>query len=168
VIADPDDVTRPMLAPSCTSAVGVAAPAHRLQAFLDGFGDRATSTTICNDNLTDALTQIGEMMKITLGVPCLDAHLADRNPSLPGVQPECAVTDVLHPDDDRRTETIIPACDTTGGAPGASSRIRRPARPRPTTAGSSSIAAGRRCPMTPRDPVRRSAIRRPRRRGSCL
>ena len=56
------------------------------------------------------------MMKITLGVPCLDAHLADRNPSLPGVQPECAVTDVLHPDDDRRTETIIPACDTTGGA----------------------------------------------------
>ncbi len=116
VIADPDDVTRPMLAPSCTSAVGVAAPAHRLQAFLDGFGDRATSTTICNDNLTDALTQIGEMMKITLGVPCLDAHLADRNPSLPGVQPECAVTDVLHPDDDRRTETIIPACDTTGGA----------------------------------------------------
>ena len=116
VIADPDDVTRPMLAPSCTSAVGVAAPAHRLQAFLDGFGDYATSTTICDDNLTDALTQIAEMLKITLGVPCLDAHLADRNPSLPGVQPECSVTDVLHPDDDRRTEAIIPACDTTGGA----------------------------------------------------
>lgn len=63
VIADPDDVTRPMLAPACTSAVGVAAPAHRIQAFLDSFGDHATTTTICNENLDDALVQIGEPLE---------------------------------------------------------------------------------------------------------
>ena len=116
VVADPDDVTRPMLAPACTSAVGVAAPAHRIQAFLDSFGDHATQTTICNENLDDALVQIGELLKITLGAPCLDAHLADRNPSLPGVQVECSVADVLHPDAADRVETSIPACDTNGGA----------------------------------------------------
>jgi hypothetical protein len=114
--ADPDDMTRPMLAPACTSAVGVAAPAHRIQAFLDSFGDHATQTTICNENLDDALVQIGELLKITLGAPCLDAHLADRNPALPGVQVECSVADVLHPDAADRVETSIPACDTNGGA----------------------------------------------------
>ncbi len=113
---DPDDPTRPMLAASCSSTVGVAAPGHRLQAFLEAFPERHTTTTICNANLTDALVQIAGIVRTTLGSPCFDAHLTDRNPDLPGLQYECSAADVTNPDGPGRTETVIPECAATGGA----------------------------------------------------
>ena len=113
---DPDDATRPFLQASCSSTFGVAAPGHRLKAFVDGFGDHGLVSSICRDEHRTALAQIGALVTRTLGVPCLDLHLADRNPTLPGVQAECSVTDVLAPDGAGRSEVVIPACDTTGGA----------------------------------------------------
>jgi hypothetical protein len=87
-----------------------AAPPVRMQSFLTAFPERNTFTTICNDNLSDALVQIAELLKTAIGNPCIDVALADRNPSIPDVQPECSVVDVLNPDSTDRTETVIPQC----------------------------------------------------------
>ncbi len=87
-----------------------AAPPVRLQAFLTAFPERNTFTTICNDNLADALIQIAELLKTAIGNPCIDRPLADRNPGIPGLQPECSVVDVLNPDSTSRAETVIKAC----------------------------------------------------------
>lgn len=87
-----------------------AAPPVRTQAFLSAFPERNTFTTICNDNLSDALIQIAELLKTAIGNPCIDKALADRNPTIDGVQPECSVVDVLDPDSVNRSETVIPQC----------------------------------------------------------
>lgn len=89
-----------------------AAPPVRIQKFLSSFPNRNTFTTICNENLSDALVQIAELLKDALGNPCIDKPLADRNPNIDGLQPECSVVDVLNPDEDNRSEEIIPQCST--------------------------------------------------------
>lgn len=113
---DPDTPTNPALEASCTSTAGNAAPGHRLKAFLDAFPERNTTTTICNDNLSDAMTQIAELLKLAVGNPCIESQLADRNPDLPGLQAECSVVDVTNPNGANRMEAVIPACDANGGA----------------------------------------------------
>jgi hypothetical protein len=87
-----------------------ASPPVRLQSFLTAFPERNTFTTICNDNLADALIQIAELLKTAIGNPCIDKPLADRNPIIDGLQPECSVVDVLNPDAASRSETVIPQC----------------------------------------------------------
>ncbi len=52
----------PTLDPSCMSAAGEADPGVRLQAFLDGFPSRSTSTTICDDDLSSALVLIADLL----------------------------------------------------------------------------------------------------------
>lgn len=59
----------PRLDPSCTSAAGSAVPGVRLQAFLDGFPGRNTSTTICNDDLSGALTIIADLLAEVIVAP---------------------------------------------------------------------------------------------------
>ena len=108
---DPDDPTRAALQPSCQSAAGDAAPAIRLRAFLDGFPDRAVSTTVCNDNLADALTEIGRGLRRAQGSPCIDRTLADTDPAAPGVQLHCEVTQCEEHGGVRTNPTTIPSCD---------------------------------------------------------
>lgn len=86
------------LLPSCVFAGSAgpeeAAPAVRLAAFLDAFPGRSQLTSICNADLSTALTQIGASAKKLVGDPCLDApNLADASPE-PGLQPACEVFDV--------------------------------------------------------------------------
>lgn len=114
---DMDDATRPALQPSCTSTSGSAAPAHRLQAFLNGFPDRNTSTTVCNENLSDALEQIATLLKLAIGNACIEDVLVDRNPQIAGIQYECAVSDVTNPNSPNRSETVIPECTAGGPIP---------------------------------------------------
>ncbi|HUJ60471.1 MAG TPA: hypothetical protein VLX92_18345 [Kofleriaceae bacterium] len=108
-----------MLEPSCQyDQIGgdpeSADPAVRLAAFLDLFPDREKRTSICNPDLSGALSDIGESAKRLVGDPCIDtAGLADSS-SAPGIQPACEVTDVRDsaPDAPR----LLPACagHTTG------------------------------------------------------
>ncbi|MCP4444471.1 MAG: hypothetical protein GY811_03890 [Myxococcales bacterium] len=58
---------RPKLDPSCSSSSGEADPAVRLDAFLKEFPERNTTTTICNEDLSDALTSIAERIASVLG-----------------------------------------------------------------------------------------------------
>lgn len=114
---DPNMAEWPSVQKSCftrdpTDINDGAAPPVRIQKFLSFFPDRNTFTTICNESLQDALVQIAELLKDALGNPCIDRPLADRNPTIDGLQPECSVVDVLNPDSDNRTEQIIPQCST--------------------------------------------------------
>jgi len=101
------------LGPTCEDpATGEAAPGYRLKQFADGFPERNTVTSICNDDLSDALVGIAELLKLVIGNPCIIGNLADKDPMADGIQPECNVSD-------RRpgVETQIPQCPTSPGDP---------------------------------------------------
>lgn len=114
VTTDPEKNNIPVLAPSCVSPSGEAAPGVRLQYFFEQFPGRSTVTTICNEDLTNALLLIAELLKKVIGNPCLEGNI-DISPD-PGVQYECQVSDVQYPDTPAQTETVIPNCADSGGA----------------------------------------------------
>ena len=98
------------LAASCTfngpTGPETAAPGVRLAAFLDAFPGRSQLTSICNADLSGALSQIGTSAKKLVGDPCLEGALADASPD-PGLQPACEVLDIRDSDP---TPTALPAC----------------------------------------------------------
>ncbi len=112
IIGNPSPVTvgstdgEPVLDASCVSGAGEADPAVRVQSFLDSFPQRSTSTTICNDDLSDALVVIADLLAKVIGNPCIEGKLA-----LTDGQPECTVADVRNLNQDGQEETIIPKCD---------------------------------------------------------
>lgn len=114
-IAPDPEVARFNLQPSCLSASGEAAPAIRLQHFLDAFPQRNTSTTICNENLEGALVLIAELLKEVIGNPCLEGDI-DSDPDEPGVQFDCQIMDVRNPGTDNEIQTVIPQCTLADGA----------------------------------------------------
>lgn len=58
----------PRLDASCSAGLGGgAAPAIRLTAFLEQFPDRNTATTICNDDLSDGLAGIANLVSSVIG-----------------------------------------------------------------------------------------------------
>ncbi len=121
IIGNPDPVVvgadmngNPRLDPSCMSASGTADPGIRLQSFLEGFPGRRTISTICNEDLSDALTVIAELLRSAIGVPCLSGPI-----TLPL---DCTVEDVqlLGQPSEERTE--LPPCDNPGN-PNSSSNL---------------------------------------------
>jgi hypothetical protein len=105
-----DDDNNPELDPSCVSASGDADPGVRLSFFLEAFPQRSTVTTICNEDLSDALILIAELLAKVIGNPCIEGNI-DADPDVEGVQYECQVSDVRYPGEDRQEETIIPECN---------------------------------------------------------
>lgn len=106
VIVGTDQLDMPALQPSCTSAAGNAAPAVRLAAFLDSFPARNSLTSVCNEDLSGALTRTAgniAQREITL---CLDGAIADTDSGSPGVQPDCTVAEITGDGD-----TAVPECD---------------------------------------------------------
>jgi hypothetical protein len=100
---DPMMPTHPALVPSCESANGKADPAVRLKFLLDQFPERNAFTTICNDDLSDALQLIAELLKKAIGNPCIQSTLRDPY--------DCSVSDVVNPGTDNETETLLPKCN---------------------------------------------------------
>ncbi len=94
-----------------------AAPAVRLAWFLEQFPQRHTFTSICNQDLSSAMDQIAQLMKIVFGNPCLDGPVdltdLDGNPAN-GIQLDCQVSDVVHKGTDQEQATVIPRCPMTG------------------------------------------------------
>jgi len=86
----------------------VADPPVRLKYFLDQFPDRSTFTSICQQNLSDGLQLIAELLKNIIGSYCISGDLMDVDRSAAGDQFDCSVSDKVGD-----VETIIPACDAT-------------------------------------------------------
>jgi hypothetical protein len=102
----------PQLDPSCHSAFGVATPAVRTSVFTGSFS-RATHLRICDADLSPALDEIAKNIVLAIGDPCIEGTLADTDARTPGLQPECVVEDVVHPDQPNETQTPIAACDAS-------------------------------------------------------
>jgi hypothetical protein len=115
VLVDVDGQGRPALAPSCVSQSGEAAPGVRLKTFLEGFPQRNTVTTICNNDLSDALVLVANLLAEVIGNPCLDGDIVDKDPNEAGIQPECQVSDVRFPNTDYQEEYSMPHCDKANG-----------------------------------------------------
>jgi len=112
----------PALAHSCTyidvaNKPEVADPPIRLKFFLDQFPNRSTFATICQNDLSGGLQQIGELLKTVIGNPCIEGKLADVDPSTPEPDFDCSVSSVTDANLPTRTETIMARCPNGGGSP---------------------------------------------------
>ena len=108
------------LVPSCeTPGIGKADPAVRLRAFLDGFPGSSTAQTICpaDEDLSDAMAQIGGAVADALPDFCMEGALADGDPDAAGVQPICTVSDYVHYDRPGEQESLLGACDLVDELP---------------------------------------------------
>jgi hypothetical protein len=94
----------------------VADPPVRLQFFLDQFPNRSTFATICQQDLSGGLRQIGDLLKTVIGDPCIEGNLADVDPVTPGAQYDCSVSYVVNPTMANAQETIMGACGATIGS----------------------------------------------------
>ena len=108
---DPESPQIPALVPSCQSGAGKADPAVRIAAFASQFPNRNAFTTICNEDLSDGLQLIAELLKEAIGNPCIEALLKDVDPATDGLQYECTVSDVVNPGTDDQEETVLPYCN---------------------------------------------------------
>ena len=98
----------PALAHSCTynptpTDTEVADPTVRVSQFLAGFPNRNTFSTVCQQDLSGALTQIAQLLKTALGSPCIDGKLA--------VPYDCSVSDVQNFGKPNQTEHVLPECN---------------------------------------------------------
>jgi hypothetical protein len=91
----------------------VADPALRIATFLDGFPGRSKLTSICNADLTDALSEIGHSTKQLVGDPCLDTTALADISSAAGIQPACEVVDIRDSAPDH--PTLVPPCSGGSG-----------------------------------------------------
>jgi hypothetical protein len=109
---------QPAVAHSCTyqGSIGteVADPPVRIKFFLDQFPNRSTFTTICQQDLSGGLQLIAALLKAVIGDPCIEGKLADVDPTMPGDQFDCSVSDVTNAHKLNQSETIIPQCTGTG------------------------------------------------------
>src|SRR5262249_33092763 len=112
VVVGLDKNKDPELKPSCSSNFGVATPAVRTSAFVSSF-THATHVRICDADLSAALDENAKGIVIAIGDPCIEGNLADTDPKTPGVQPDCAVSDVTHPGQPNESEKVIAACDAS-------------------------------------------------------
>ena len=107
----------PQLSPSCTSPSGEAAPGIRLAQFIGSFINNRT-TTICNEDLSDALQLVATLLAEVIGTPCLapnaieplecEAWVEDRDGNTLFQVPQCGTAPCWEPVTD-------PQCN---GAPG--------------------------------------------------
>ncbi len=97
----------PALAHSCsyvdaTGATEVADSSVRQTQFINAFPNRSTFQAICNNDLSDGLVLIAQLLKSVIGSPCIDGELA--------VPYDCSVSDVTDPGKPTQHETVLPEC----------------------------------------------------------
>ncbi len=91
-----------------------AYPGIRMMDFLGEFPDRNTRTTICNEDLSGGMTQIGALLKRAVAEPCFDLQLFDADLDKPGTQYDCSIVETRYrPNEPYEELAVIPACDET-------------------------------------------------------
>jgi len=124
VVADGDG--NPCLNYSCGTATVCgdaqgqpgAVPPIRLKTFMDAFA-QSSMTTICNEDLTDALLQIANSIVDSLEGRCIEGVIADVDEETPGIQPDCVASEVRNPGTEQETEVTLPACDNPADPEGS-------------------------------------------------
>ncbi|HEX7837117.1 MAG TPA: hypothetical protein VF469_06610 [Kofleriaceae bacterium] len=117
------------LLPSCSATINgnpaIGRPGVRLANFVHQFGDRGRFYTICQGDYSAALTDIGKTLFNAIS-PCLEGPIdpTDADPTNPGTQLQCTVSDVQVDDKTGANSTVIPRCkmqDATTPAAASSS-----------------------------------------------
>jgi hypothetical protein len=108
--------TQPLaLLPSCMTVISgqpaIGRPGIRLADFVSQFGKRGKYYSVCQADYSAALADIGSQLATDLS-PCLEGQidLQDANAGVPGVQPQCTVSDVLHYGTPDAAESRIHPC----------------------------------------------------------
>ncbi len=96
IVTPHPETNNPVLAASCVSASGAASPAIRVGYFVDAFAPASSFSTICNEDLSDALILSAGAILRAAGHPCLEADI-DLDPIADGVQSQCEVTEAGAP-----------------------------------------------------------------------
>lgn len=103
----------PALEPSCRypgpTEEQNARPGVRLRYFLEQFPNRNQVTTICDDDLSDALVQIADLLATVIGNPCIEGKL--KTPV------ECVASYVTDPGQPNEVEQLLPKCSSDTGTP---------------------------------------------------
>jgi hypothetical protein len=100
----------PYVVPSCRSTNGSAAPAVRIQDFIDGFGVNGTMESICEGDFSPAMARIGDKIAGRIRHQCLQAPAVDRDPNREGTQANCEVFEETTTSDGL-LRTSIRSCD---------------------------------------------------------
>jgi hypothetical protein len=113
IVGDPTPVSvgrssadGPRLEPSCQGEIGFAAPAVRIAALIDEFGEAGLLTTICEPDLSPAAEAIAALIGISPHRACLAGPIRDTSPESAEVRPDCEVNEVLS-----GGTQPVPACD---------------------------------------------------------
>lgn len=108
----------PAVAHSCSyqgaNGTEVADPSIRMLQLFDGFPNRSTFNTICQQDLSGSLTQIAQLLRTVIGSPCIEGNLADVDPNTAGDQYDCSVSDVTNFGKANQSETVLPQCNNAG------------------------------------------------------
>jgi hypothetical protein len=98
---------------AAATQLGGADPGVRFNELISYFTDRGTFTSICNADLSDALTQIALLLSSIVGNPCLEGNIdaSDLNANAPGLQIDCSVADVLNENQSNQTAMPIARCE---------------------------------------------------------
>jgi len=87
-----------------------AYPALRTSKFLEQF-PQSVHKTICGADLSQAMVDIGALLKASWGDPCWEGEIADLDPDTDGLQADCTVTDVrVFPDGSSEDVDVLPHC----------------------------------------------------------
>jgi hypothetical protein len=106
-----NDRGQPFLDTSCEYGTNDGAyPALRTSDFVGAF-QHSVRKSICGGDLSEAMVDIGALLKRSFGDPCWEGEVADLDPETEGLQAECTVTDVrIFPDGSRQEIDLIPSC----------------------------------------------------------
>ncbi len=121
VFLDPSNDGAPTLKHSCMATIdgnlNVADPGVRFRSFVEGFTPQSQFVSICQPDFSQAMTDIAKLVSVAfLGSPCLDGDtvdLTDLDPSEPGLQIDCSVSDVQEEGTPAQTAQVIPRCTMT-------------------------------------------------------
>jgi hypothetical protein len=116
-------LTRPFrqdlaLLPTCDATINgnfaIGRPSLRLHEFLESFGNRGLFASVCQADYSQTVEDIGSLLFRALS-PCLEGTLDtdDVDPTNPGLQPDCAVSELQDLGTDAEVETLIPRCRMT-------------------------------------------------------
>ena len=108
------------IGPGCTSAGGQAVPPVRLREFAEAFQAPGETNmfSVCAAEYDVALEQIAERLVKRLKPACMDACVADQDPSTERLDPLCTLEEVVPlPDGGQESRPVAPCVLTCGGAP---------------------------------------------------
>jgi len=107
------------IGPGCASQVAEAVPPVRLREFAESFlttDDDNNLFSICSNDYTPAFQAIANSVRQELRPSCMPACVADTDPVVAGLQPQCSLVQTSI-EGGSAVEENIPECDPAGSLP---------------------------------------------------